>query len=53
MNRRQQLITQMRDALNQLQSPAHFDYNETVAFTIGELDFEFDEEALSEESANF
>jgi len=47
-NRREQLIRQMRTALNDLQSPAFFDHNETLTFTIGDLDYEFDEESLKD-----
>ena len=47
--RRGQLIAQMRAALHDLQSPAHFEYNETIVFTIGDMDFEFDEESLEED----
>jgi len=38
----------MRSALNDLQSPAHFDYDETITFTIDEMDFEYTEENLDE-----
>jgi len=49
MTRRQQLITQMRQALNDLQSPAFEDYNETIVFEIAETEFEFSMEDLKEE----
>ena len=48
--KRQELINQMRAALNDLQSPAFFDYNETLTFTIGDLDYEFTEEDLEEQA---
>jgi hypothetical protein len=48
MTRRGQLIAQMRAALNDLQSPAYFDYNETLPFTIADMDFEFDSDSLYE-----
>lgn len=49
MNRRQQLITQLRSALNQLETPERF-AEETVCFTVGETEFEFDKGALNMEA---
>jgi hypothetical protein len=43
MNRRQQLIAQLRSALHQLESPPT---EETVLFTVGETEFEFDRGSL-------
>jgi len=39
----------MRAALNSLQSPAYFDYNSTLTFTVGDLDFEFEESDLEQD----
>ena len=46
--RRQQLIRQMREALNDLQSPSFFSRESTLTFTIGDLDYEFDESSLEQ-----
>jgi hypothetical protein len=45
MNRREQLIAQLRGALNQLESPPS---EETVCFTIAETEFEFEKIALDD-----
>jgi len=45
MSRRQQLIAQLRGALNQLGSPPS---EETVCFTVAETEFEFDKSALDD-----
>lgn len=47
--KRQVLINQARTLLNDLQSPAFFDHNETLAFTIDEVDFEYSEEDLDQQ----
>ena len=39
--KRQVLINQARDLLKDLQSPAFFEHNETLTFTIDEVDFEY------------
>ena len=44
--RRQQLIKQMRTTLNDLENPNFFTNNETLTFTIADMDFEFDKEQL-------
>ena len=46
--RRQQMIAQSRSLLNHLQSPAFFDYNETLTFEIADIEFEFTSEDLEE-----
>lgn len=45
MNRREQLIAQLRSALCQVESPA-IGYD-TVLFTIAETEFEFDPDSLT------
>jgi hypothetical protein len=49
--KRQQLISQARGMLRDLQSPAYFDTNETLLFTIGDMDFEYTEENLEEQAS--
>lgn len=53
MTRRQQLISQMREALNHLCSPSYSEVNEGIEFTIADKDFEFDEESLDDEGENY
>lgn len=48
MTRRQQLIAQLRGALNQLETPERF-AEETVCFTVAETEFEFDKQSLKME----
>lgn len=51
--RRQQLITQMRQALNELQKPYLYDADEenedNVVFQIADMEFEFTQENLNED----
>jgi len=48
VNRREQLIQQLRYALGQIQNPSLFDYDETLVFEIGDMEFEFSEEQLED-----
>lgn len=47
--KRQILINQARSLLRDLTSPAFFEYNETITFTIDEVDFEYSEVDMDEE----
>lgn len=53
MTKRQQLIHQMRKALNDLQNPSHFDMEETLVFEILDTEFELTEEQLEEETPDY